>query len=202
MKSISITSCHECAPFDNNASCVYLWYQQPPLTCNQDYRITSVSYECATLFPFCSPQDLLLQGQKPQTSWTLNKSVLTIAQLFWCQFARQDFVILTCLNEAEVQSSFQVLHLGRPIINKLITLGGQVPLHVTPPRCPPCEMTAQCLCTLFFLWLYEFPGKAFSYSFLSIVALFQQHPSHPYNVGKGPKTIISPWLRLAHWTGL
>lgn len=25
----------------------------------------------------------------------------------------------------------------------------------------------------------------------SPLLLFQQHPSHPYNVGKGPKTIIS-----------
>ena len=47
------------------------------------------------------------------------------------------------------------------------------------------------VCILFFLWLYKFPGKTFSHSFLSIVELFQQHPSHPHNVGKGPKTIIS-----------
>lgn len=48
--------------------------------------------------------------------------------------ARQDIIILTRekdLNEAEVQSSFKVSHLGRPTINKLITLGGQVPLHFT-----------------------------------------------------------------------
>lgn len=57
---------------------------------------------------------------------------------------------------------------------------------------PPLVKWQHNVCVLvFFLWLYKFPGKDFSYSFLSIVALFQQHPSHPHNVGKGPKTIIS-----------
>lgn len=84
-------------------------------------------------------------------------------------------------------------HLGRPTINKLITLGGQVPLHFTPslPPTSSCEMTAQCLCLCLSLTLYIPREKPSLYSFLSIVALFQQHPSHPYNVGKGPKTIIS-----------
>lgn len=89
--------------------------------------------------------------------------------------------------------------LGGSTINKLIALGGQVPLHFSVPLSPLVRWQHNvCL-----HWLYKFPGgKAFSCSFLSIVALFQQHPSHPYNVGKGPKAIISPAQRLVQWPRL
>lgn len=105
--------------------------------------------------PFCSSHDL-----------GINLFVLTITQLFLCHTL--DLVILRYAL-TEVQSSFKVLCLdfgirqsdtvevfklkvdlsclGRPTINKLITLGGQEPLPFTPSLRPPFEKT-QYLCTI------------------------------------------------------
>lgn len=171
--------------------CFYLWCRHLPIDIHLSLQNKSRTLSTCNF-------DLLLFPYKMCHTKTRGRRQIEIYHLVLDNnstivLAIQDFVILTQGMWRRSSKFPWGPHLGRPTINKLITLGGQVPLHFTPwlPPTSSCEMTAQCLCLYLSLALYIPREKPSLYSFLSIVALFQQHPSHPYNVGKGPKTIIS-----------